>query len=111
MRLRDKRARNNRYHPTHNSGLGQILILNWPDKRATLTLIDRWAGHFLCSSFDLSIVLGLENIIMTVSALGAKLTIVREVMRGTRRRLLYNGSEKNEIRVYGNTTDSRLKSG
>jgi len=48
-------------------------------------------------------VFGLENIIMAVSALGAKLTIVREVMHGTRRRILYDSSEKNEIRVYGNT--------
>lgn len=40
---------------------------------------------------------------MAVSALGAKLTIVREVMHGTRRRFLYNGSEKNEIRVDGIT--------
>jgi len=48
-------------------------------------------------------VFGLENIIMAVSALGAKLTIVREVMHGTGRRILYDNSEKNEIRVYGNT--------
>jgi len=48
-------------------------------------------------------VFGLENIVMAVSALGAKLTIVREVMHGTRRRFLYNGSEKNEIRVDGIT--------
>jgi len=80
-------------------------------RQKTLTLIDRRTGYFLCSNFDLNIVFGLENIIMAVSALGAKLTIVREVMHGTRRRLFYIGSEKNETRVYGNTTDSRLKSG
>ena len=79
-------------------------------RKVTPTLIDRWAGHSLCSSFDLSIVFGLENIIMTVSALGTVLTIVRKVMQGTRRRLLYDRSE-NQIRVHGNTPDSRLESG
>lgn len=44
LRLRDKRARNNKCHPTYNSGLWQVLTLHWPVEKWPLLLLTAGQG-------------------------------------------------------------------